>query len=226
MEGESPPRGCSPKADGTDALRIEQVPLASLVLDPANTRRHDGRNIEAIQASLSAFGQQKPIVVDGANKVIAGNGTVEAARALGWSSIAAVRTSLNGAEAIAFAIADNRTAELAEWDDAALAATLAGLQNDPGVDYLAAGFSDLEIRELCSRATGAMDGLVDPDDIPLPPDAAITQPGELILLGNHRLLCGDSSKAQDVDRLLDGARIHLVNSDPPYNVRLMYHIAD
>ena len=157
---------------------------------------------------------------------MASNGTVEAARALGWSSIAAVRTSLNGAEAIAFAIADNRTAELAEWDDAALAATLAGLQNDPGVDYLAAGFSDLEIRELCSRATGAMDGLVDPDDIPLPPDAAITQPGELILLGNHRLLCGDSSKAQDVDRLLDGARIHLVNSDPPYNVRLMYHIAD
>jgi hypothetical protein len=93
-----------------------------------------------------------------------------------------VCTSLNGAEAIAIAIADNRTAELAEWDDAALAQTLAALQNDPDVDYLAAGFSDQEIRELCSRATGAMDGLVDPDDIPLPPDAAITQPGELILL--------------------------------------------
>ena len=182
MEGDRPRRGCSPEADRIDTLRIEQVDLAALTVDPANTRRHDGRNLEAIQASLSAFGQQKPIVVDAADKVIAGNGTVWAARALGWSSIAAVRTSLNGAEAIAFAIADNRTAELAEWDDDALAVTLAGLQNDPGVDYLAAGFSDQEIRELCSRATGAMDGLVDPDDIPLPPDAAITQPGELILL--------------------------------------------
>ena len=220
MEGNSPRRGCSPKADGTDTLRIEQVPLASLVLDPANTRRHDGRNLEAIQASLSAFGQQKPIVVDAADKVVAGNGTVEAARALGWSSIAVVRTSLNGAEAVAFAIADNRTAELAEWDDAALAATLAGLQNDPGVDYLAAGFSDQEIRELCSRATGAMDGLVDPDDIPLPPDEPITRLGDLWIFGDHRLLCGDSGQPQDVDRLLDGARIHLVNSDPPYNVRV------
>ena len=225
MEGDSAPPGCSRKADGTDALRIEQVPLASLVLDGANTRRHDGRNLEAIQASLSAFGQQKPIVVDAADKVIAGNGTVWAARALGWSSIAVVRTSLNGAEAIAFAIADNRTAELAEWDDAALAATLAALRDDPNTDHLAAGFSDQEIRELCSRATGAMDGLVDPDDVPLPPDAATTQPGDLWSMGNHRLLCGDSSQPPDVDRLLDGAMIHLVNSDPPYNVRLMYRIA-
>jgi DNA modification methylase len=182
--------------------------------------RHYTRILEAIKASLLAFGQQKPIVIDAANKVIAGNGTVAAARALGWSTIAAVRTSLHGAEAIAFAIADNRSAELAEWDDAALAATMAGLQNDPDIDHLAAGFTDTEIRELCSRASGAMDGLVDPDDIPLPPDAAITQPGDLIILGDHRLLCGDSSKPLDVDRLLGGERIHLVNSDPPYNVRV------
>ena len=220
MEGETSSVGSSRTAHGANTLEIESVPLASLVADPANTRTHNARNIESIKGSLSAFGQQKPIVIDAANKVIAGNGTVAAARALGWSDIAVVRTNLNGAEAIAFAIADNRTAELAEWDDAALAATLAALQNDPTIDYAATGFSEEEIRELCSRANGTVDGLVDPDDIPLPPDEAITKPGDLWVLGNHRLLCGDSSKPEDVDRLLDGERIHLVNTDPPYNVKV------
>jgi len=69
------------------------------------------------------------------------------------------------------------------------------------------------------------DGLTDPDEVPEPPDEAITQPGDLWILGDHRLLCGDSSNAEDVDRLLDGAQIHLVNTDPPYNVRLMYSVA-
>jgi DNA modification methylase len=220
MDGEIQSGGNSRTTHGTNMLEIERIPLASLVPDPANTRTHDARNIEAIKGSLSAFGQQKPIVVDAANKVIAGNGTVAAARALGWSDIAVVRTNLNGAEAIAFAIADNRTAELAEWDDAALAAILATLQDDPTIDFTATGFSEEEIRELCSRVTGAMDGLVDPDDVPLPPDAAITQSGDLWVLGKHRLLCGDSSKPDDVDRLLDGQPVHLVNTDPPYNVKV------
>jgi DNA modification methylase len=220
MEGCNQPVVSSRAANGTNTLHIETIPLASLVPDPANTRKHDARNLDAIKGSLSAFGQQKPIVVDAANKIIAGNGTYAAARALGWSDIAVVRTNLNGAEAIAFAIADNRTAELAEWDDAALAATLAALQNDPDIDFTATGFSENEIRELCSRVTGTMDGLVDPDDIPLPPDEAITKPGDLWVLGSHRLLCGDSSKAEDVDRLLDGQPVHLINTDPPYNVKV------
>ena len=220
MEGGIPSVGSRPTAHGGSTLQIERVALAELTLDPANTRVHDGRNLAAIKGSLATFGQQKPIVIDGANKVIAGNGTVAAARALGWSDIAVVRTNLNGAEAIAFAIADNRTSELGEWDDSALAATLAALQNDPSIDFTATGFSEEEIRELCSRANGTMDGLADPDDIPLPPDAAITQPGDLWLLGDHRLLCGDSSKPEDVDHLLDGQPVHLINSDPPYGVRV------
>jgi DNA modification methylase len=220
MEGNEHSVGDNRATHGNPALQVEHLPLASLLPDPANTRTHDARNLEAIKASLATFGQQKPIVIDGANKVVAGNGTVAAARALGWSDIAVVRTNLNGAEAIAFAIADNRTAELAEWDDGALAATLAALQNDPDIDFNTTGFSEEEIRELVSRVNGTMDGLVDPDDIPLPPDEAITKPGDLWLLGDHRLLCGDSSKAEDVDRLLDGQPMHLVNSDPPYNVKV------
>jgi DNA modification methylase len=220
MDGETQSDGSSRTAHGANTLEVESVPLASLVLDPANTRTHDARNIDAIKASLATFGQQKPIVIDATNRIVAGNGTATAAKALGWADIAVVRTNLNGAEAIAFAIADNRTAELAEWDDGALAATLAALQNDPTVDFAATGFSEEEIRELCSRANGTVDGLVDPDDIPLPPDEAITKPGDLWVLGNHRLLCGDSSKPEDVDRLLDGQPVHLINTDPPYNVKV------
>src|SRR5438874_8509523 len=97
-------------------MTIETLPISSLHLDPANARRHPARNLDAIKASLARFGQQKPIVVDAAGICRAGNGTLAAARALGWATIRAVRTPLAGAEAAAYAIADNRTAELAEWD--------------------------------------------------------------------------------------------------------------
>jgi len=111
-------------------MNIEFVEASSLTPDPANVRTHNPRNIESIKASLNRFGQQKPIVVDGNGVVVAGNGTLEAAKALGWKKIEAVRTELKGAEAIAFAIADNRTAELADWDYSALADQLKGLQAD------------------------------------------------------------------------------------------------
>src|SRR5690554_4033428 len=97
----------------TDGMAIERSPIGDLTADPANVRKHSTRNLEAIKASLKRFGQQKPIVVDGNGVVIAGNGTLEAARSLGWTHIEIVRTELTGSEAVAFAIADNRTAELA-----------------------------------------------------------------------------------------------------------------
>ena len=97
-------------------MKTERVPIDSVSLDPANVRRHGERNLATIKASLSRFGQQKPIVVDGDGIVRAGNGTWTAAKALGWKEITVVRTTLKGAEATAYAIADNRTGELAEWD--------------------------------------------------------------------------------------------------------------
>jgi ParB-like chromosome segregation protein Spo0J len=100
-------------------MKIQSVSIDSVMVDPANVRLHPQRNMETIKASLARFGQQKPLVVDGDNIVRAGNGTLEAARALGWQDIKIIRTPLKGSEATAYAIADNRSSELAEWDDAA-----------------------------------------------------------------------------------------------------------
>jgi hypothetical protein len=109
------------------AMKIERVPVASLVFDPSNARKHDEKNLQAIKGSLAKFGQQKPIVVTKDNVVVAGNGTLHAAKELGWETIDIHRTPLKGTEAIAYALADNRTSELAEWDDEILNTQLTSL---------------------------------------------------------------------------------------------------
>ena len=98
-------------------MNFETISVADLSLDPSNVRKHSRRNLDAIKASLRKFGQQKPIVVDAKGIVLAGNGTLTAAQELGWTEIEIMRTELIGVEATAFAIADNRTSELAEWDE-------------------------------------------------------------------------------------------------------------
>ena len=108
-------------------LRSMTVPVEGLSEDPTNARKHGPRNLEAIKASLEKFGQQKPIVVN-RGMVVAGNGTLAAAVDLGWENIAVTSTDLKGVAAKAYAIADNRTAELAEWDDVILAETLADME--------------------------------------------------------------------------------------------------
>ncbi len=195
-------------------------PLPEVHLDPANARSHSDRNLQAIANSLSRYGQQKPIVVTPEGTVVAGNGTLEAARSLGWTHIAAITTNLAGADARGFAIADNRTAELAEWDVVRLAAELEDL---PPEVFATLGFDDKEMARIAhdaEEAVRALQGEQDLDDVPDPPDEAVTQPGDLWIMGRHRLLCGDSSSAADLDYLLDGAPIHLVNTDPPYNVKV------
>jgi len=197
-------------------MNVQSVSISELSHDPANVRIHDDRNIETIVASLKRFGQQKPIVVDVSGVVRAGNGTLEAAKRMGWEAIDTITTSLEGSEATAYAIADNRTAELAEWDDEALAATLEGLQLDDAELLEAAGFDDTELESLLADVMGPPE--VVEDEVPEPPDDPITQPGDLWLLGPHRLLCGDSTKADDVARLMDGEKADLVLTDPPYGV--------
>lgn len=127
-------------------MQIQKIEISKLTGDPANARKHGDRNIQTIVESLNRFGQQKPIVVDSSNCVRAGNGTLEAARSLGWTHLDCVVTELKGSDAIAYAIADNRTAELAEWDDGVLIATLEGLQLEGLLS--SAGFSDDELAEL------------------------------------------------------------------------------
>lgn len=132
--------------------QIETVAIASLVHDPANARKHDARNLRAISESLQRFGQQKPIVVGAGNVVIAGNGQLAAAQSLGWTEIAIIRTSLTGAEATAYAIADNRSAEFGSWDDAILLQSLQELDADM---QSAAGFTADELAGMMFRETVA-----------------------------------------------------------------------
>jgi ParB-like chromosome segregation protein Spo0J len=129
-------------------MKTEIVSISSLTADPANVRRHNAKNLEAIAASLNRFGQQKPIVVDQSGVVRAGNGTLSAAVSLGWNEIAVVRTTLSGADAIAYAIADNRTAELAEWDTEALSQQLAALRIEDEEIAAATGFTVQEIEQM------------------------------------------------------------------------------
>lgn len=108
-------------------MQIEVIPIAKLVFDPNNARKHDKKNLDAIKGSLTKFGQQKPIVVDKNNVIVAGNGTVAAAKEMGWKELRCIRTELDGFMQSAFALADNRTSELAVWDDEILKETLAQL---------------------------------------------------------------------------------------------------
>ena len=105
-------------------MNVIKVPITQLVNDPNNARKHGTKNISAIKGSLAKFGQQKPIVIDAKNIIIAGNGTLEAAKQLGWTHINAVVTELDDLGKMAFALADNKTSELAEWDDPILAEQL------------------------------------------------------------------------------------------------------
>ena len=202
----------------TPARRIAQPlarfarPLRDLTADPANLRRHGERSLAAIAASLERFGQQKPVVADAAGVVIAGHGVLEAARRLGWKSVAVVRSSLSGGERTAYAIADNRAGELSGWDQEHLAETVAAM--DPSL-ALAAGFGPEDLEAL--RRDAAPDQATE-DSPPRMLATPVTRTGDLWALGEHRLLCGDSTDAADVDRLVGNDHPSLVATDPPYLV--------
>ena len=184
---------------------IEQLkplarPIGGLMLDPANARKHGAKNLETIKASLKRYGQRKPIVVRAADMIVeAGNGTLEAARALGWDVIAAVIVDDDPTTATGYAIADNRSAELAEWDDDALTALLRSVADEIPLDDL--GFDSDDLAELLGA---------DPEEpaedpgAEEPPAEPVSQRGEVYALGPHRLMCGDSTSAEDVAALLGG----------------------
>jgi len=192
-------------------MNHQTIAVADLSLDPSNVRKHSRRNLDAIKASLRKFGQQKPIVVDAKGIVLAGNGTLTAAQELGWTEIQIVRTELAGVEATAFAIADNRTAELAEWDEDGLANVLQSLKVEDADLLAATGYDAAEVDKMSKVE-------VTEDEVPEPPDEPITKLGDLWILGEHRVLCGDSTKREDVARVMGGDFAQLVVTDPPYGV--------
>ena len=199
-------------------LTIQRVPIDTLHLDPANARLHPDENLDAIEASLRRFGQAEPLVVQASTgRVIGGNGRLVVMKKLGWTECDVVRLDIDDLTATGLAIALNRTAETAAWDEATLGRLLKELQVEQALDGV--GFSDDEIEELLANLEDP-NAEIDEDEIPEPPDDPVTRPGDLWILGDHRLLCGDSASSEDLDRLLGGAPIHLVNMDPPYNVKV------
>jgi DNA modification methylase len=198
-------------------MKIEFRKPSEIKPYPTNPRINDAA-VDAVAKSIREFGFRQPIVVDVDGVVICGHTRWKAALKLGLDKVPVhVAKDLTPAQIKAFRIADNQTAQLAEWDYELLPIELTELQ-DMNFDLGLLGFDQDALTRLLNP--DLKEGLCDPDDIPEPPDAATTQPGELWILGNHRLLCGDSSKPADVDRLLDGVTIHFVNTDPPYNVKV------
>ncbi len=187
-----------------------------------NPRLND-QAVDAVAASLQEFGFRVPIIVDSEGVIICGHTRLKAAQKLGLSKVP-VHTAkdLSPEQVKAFRIADNQTSNLSDWDYQILPIELSELM-EAGFDMDLLAFDPKELTQLLNA--DVQQGNCDPDEIPDPPDAAITQPGDLWILGNHRLLCGDAGSQEDLDRLLDGNVIHLVNTDPPYNVCPTYPVA-
>jgi DNA modification methylase len=180
-----------------------------------NVRVND-KAVGPVAASIRAFGFRQPVVVDGRGVIIAGHTRWLAAKSLGLEKIPVhVAGDLTRAQVRAYRIADNKLHEIAEWDFLALSVEMTDLQGQ-GLDLALLGFDEREITGLLEMTRPA----VDVDEIPDPPDKAMTRPGDLWILGEHRLLCGDGAKPADVARLTAGRPIHLFNSDPPYNVKV------
>lgn len=183
-----------------------------------NNPRLNDDAVAAVARSIREFGWRQPIVVDSSGVIIVGHTRWKAAKKMGLTEVPVhVASDMPPEKARAYRIADNQTAALSDWDLDKLPAELLELQG-LNIDMTLLGFDDEQLAKLVNP--GVRDGFTDPDAIPAPPDDAVTKPGDLWILGEHRLLCGDSAKTADLDRLLDGSSVHLVNTDPPYNVKV------
>jgi DNA modification methylase len=204
------------------SLQVESIPLDRVLPYAANARTHPDEQIAQIAASIAEFGFNVPVLLDDAGVLIAGHGRVLAAKRLGLDAVPAIRLGhLSEAQARAYRLADNQIALNSGWDEALLAVELRALRTD-AVDLGVLGFDQETLDRLLAETGLSMDEAAAAEaadePAPAPPADPVTRPGDLWLLGRHRLLCGDATSAADVGRLLDGARPHLMASDPPYGV--------
>ncbi|MBC7835959.1 MAG: DNA modification methylase, partial [Phycisphaerales bacterium] len=196
-------------------MHIEMRPTEWVTPYDKNPRRND-EAVEAVARSIREFGFRQPIVVDGDGVIVVGHTRWKAAQRLGLATVPVhVAGELTAEQARAYRIADNQSAQIAEWDPDLLAQELTGLKA-MDFDLSLLGFNDDELSEW--MAPPANEGIAPADEVPEAPESPITQPGDLWALGAHRLLCGDSTKAADVDRLMDGQEAALCATDPPYLV--------
>jgi len=203
--------------DNLPAPPIETIEIDRLYCSPTNPRHNDDA-VPKVAASIHRFGWQQPIVAKRDGEVIAGNTRLKAAQSLGMTEVPVWWFDGTDLDATAFSIADNRTGELAEWDDAALSKLLEQLREEDALDGI--GFDTCDIDRLAAqlREQEEVDPELDDDGPEAPPVEAVAELGDLWVLGDHRLLCGDSTKPADVERLMAGAKAALVATDPPYCV--------
>ena len=199
-----------------DDLEIAWRPLGALIPHARNPRTHSDAQVAQIAASIREFGWTVPVLVDGASGIIAGHGRVLAARKLGLERVPVIELAhMSEAQKRAYVLADNQLALNAGWDEALLRLELADLSG-LGFDLGLIGFAEVELERLL--AGDGRTGLTEDDEAPALPEQAVTRPGDLWVLGEHRLLCGDATVLADVERVLDGRLADMTWTDPPYNV--------
>ena len=196
-------------------LAVSYRPVEALIPYARNARTHSDAQVAEIAASIRAFGWTNPVLVDGENGIIAGHGRLLAARKLGLDTVPVIELAgMSEAEKRAYILADNKLAMNAGWDRDLLALELGEL-DALGFDLALAGFGEEELAGLLNLGNP---GLTDPDEVPETPADPVSRPGDVWVLGRHRLLCGDSTHADDVARCLNGVAPHLMVCDPPYGV--------
>ena len=206
--------------DVTLPQKIEILPAADLVTYARNSRTHDDAQVAQIAASIKEFGFTNPILIDEDGGIIAGHGRLSAARKLGIDKVPCLRLGhLTDAQKRAYVIADNRLALNAGWDEEMLKVEFAEL-GDLGFDLELTGFDAKEIDVFLADPLEA--GLTDDDAVPEVPEEPTTKLGDVWQLGRHRLMCGDSTSIDHLERLCDGRLVDMWLTDPPYNVALGY----
>ena len=194
----------------------EIIDIESIIPFAMNSRLHSDAQVAQLAASIREFGFTNPVLIDQDKNLIAGHGRVMAARKLGLASVPAiVVTGLDERKRRALVIADNKLAMNATWDDEVLKNELSDLAGDFGELM---GFSEEELAAMLQEATQIEDGLTDEDAVPELAAEPVTKPGDVWLLGKHRLMCGDSTSIDAVDTLMDGGKADMVFTDPPYGV--------
>ncbi len=211
-------------AKTTSRLKVEYLPAETLIPNIRNPRKHSKKQIRQLMQSVSQFGFIVPVLVDEKQQVIAGHGRLLAAAELKMAEVPVIRLEhLTPAEAQAFLIADNKLTENAQWDAVLLGehfAELASLELDFELDIT--GF---ELGEIDILIEGPAIAKAEPEEKPVPQGPAVTKPGDLWLLGKHRLYCGSSLEAESYRRLMEGKKAQLVFTDPPYNVPVNGHVS-
>lgn len=200
-------------------LRLESIPIASVKENPRNPRRN-AEAIEPVARSIQAYGFLNPLICDEDLNLAAGHTRLEAARRLGLTEVPVIRVpGLTGSQFSGFAIADNKTSEIAEWDQELLKQIISELNLEIDFDMSSLGFDDMELTRLLDMSIENDEN--DEDDAPPLPEEAVSKLGDLYILGEHRLLCGDSTDPESYKRLMEGEKIDCTVTDPPYGVAYM-----